>query len=330
MSAATLDSSLPLNNTMGAMLIGVIFSAVLHGITLMQTYYYFTKFRTDAWYLKSMVVTVVCFDAIHLFFVSHSMYYYLVANYHNQDALLHPVWSIIMEALLTGVNAGLVQLFFTTRLWKLSHKNYFLTGLIVVLVCACASCGVAWVILSMQAHTFEKLLEISPLTNSINALSCAIDVIIASSLCFLLHRARTGFKRSDSVINRLMVFVVNTGMITTICAVSSLIALLSSPKTLIYATFYFCIGRLYTNSFLATLNARRTVDNGFDDHNMVSLPTTSGQSPNVTTNSKHFHQNISIRVDTTKDAKRDEINIDETELVGGRSETDLQRKMGSL
>lgn len=57
MSAATLQLGASLNNTfaiqavrrvllltlrrMGVMLIGVIISAVLHGITLVQTYYYF-------------------------------------------------------------------------------------------------------------------------------------------------------------------------------------------------------------------------------------------------------------------------------------------------
>ena len=57
MSAATLQLGAPLNNTfaiqanrrilpltfhsMGVMLIGVIISAVLHGITLVQCYYYF-------------------------------------------------------------------------------------------------------------------------------------------------------------------------------------------------------------------------------------------------------------------------------------------------
>ena len=51
-----------------------------------------------------------------------------------------------------------------------------------------------------------------PLTISINALSTAVDVLIAVSLCFMLNQSRTGFRRSDHIINKLIVFVVNTGM----------------------------------------------------------------------------------------------------------------------
>lgn len=66
----------------------------------------------------------------------------------------------------------------------------------------------------MQMKTFQDLLSINvsirlvllletqflrddlqSLTITINALSAAADVIIATSLCILLHRQRTGFRR---------------------------------------------------------------------------------------------------------------------------------------
>jgi len=189
-----------------------------------------------------------------------------------------------------------------------SNKNVWLTGLILAIVLANAGCGTAWVILSMQLNTYEELLSISPLTISINALSTGADVLIAASLCFMLQRARTGFKKSDSMINRLMLFVVNTGVLTSICAIASLVSLLASPLTLIYASFYFCIGRLYTNSFLATLNARKSITGRIDDvsHMLVSMPPTlltpigsSGKSS----------QNISIRIDTTKERDREHLDV---------------------
>ena len=71
------------------MFIGVLVSAVLHGICLLQAFFYFTSqcipllsltlhssrvlgYRNDHWLLKSMVGTAILFDAIHLCFVSHS------------------------------------------------------------------------------------------------------------------------------------------------------------------------------------------------------------------------------------------------------------------
>lgn len=70
------------------MFIGVLVSAVLHGICLLQAFYYFTSqssifclvitlntspdYKHDHWLLKGMVLTTCSFDAIHLCFVSHT------------------------------------------------------------------------------------------------------------------------------------------------------------------------------------------------------------------------------------------------------------------
>ncbi|KAF8625134.1 hypothetical protein AX17_006913 [Amanita inopinata Kibby_2008] len=305
MASATLELGAPLHSTMGAMFVGVLVSAVLHGITLVQAFYYFTLYPKDAWFLKTLVTVLVVFDATHLSFITHTIYHYLVSNYYDHQALQRLIWSVLMEALFTGLNGAFVQCFYTLRVWRLSHKNYFLSGIILCLIVANAGCGTVWVILSMRMQTFTEVLQITPLTITINAVSTTIDVLIAVSLCILLHRSRTGFKKSDNMINRLMLFVVNTGVLTSICAISSLICLVVSPRTLIYASFYFCIGRLYTNSFLATLNARKSIAETVDDHGhmLVSLQPTVLSTSSA---SKSHQQNISIRIDTTQEAQCDE------------------------
>ncbi|EDQ99371.1 uncharacterized protein LACBIDRAFT_316568 [Laccaria bicolor S238N-H82] len=331
--SATLEPDVPLDNTMGAMMIGVIVSAVLHGVCLVQAFFYFTKYKKDIWYIKALVITTVVFDAIHLCFISHTVYHYVITNYHNPDRLRILIWSVVMEALFTGVNGGIVQTFYTQRVWRLSKRNYFLTGFILCLIMATTGCGTAWVILAMQMTTYEELLKITPLTITINALSSATDVLIAVSLCIMLHNARTGFKKSDTIINRLMIFIVNTGVLTTTCAIAALIALVASSHSLIYASFYFCIGRFYTNSFLATLNARKRISSDVDEtsHMMVSLPPTV-LTGNMTTGSRTAQQNISIRIETTKEALRDEVNDKSmtTNTETGRSDEDLPTKNMAL
>jgi len=165
--------------------------------------------------------------------------------------------------------------------------------------------------------TYEQLLKISPLTITINALSTTVDVLIATSLVYLLHTARTGFKKSDTMINKLIVFVVNTGVLTTLCAIAALISLVASPNTLIYASFYFCIGRLYTNSFMATLNARRSITEQIDnvDHMLLSMPRSALSSTHKS------QQNISIRIDTTHEASHDR-SARKNGAVNSRDNTD--------
>ncbi|KJA15403.1 hypothetical protein HYPSUDRAFT_194341 [Hypholoma sublateritium FD-334 SS-4] len=328
--SATLDPAAALDNSIGAMLIGVIVSAVLHGITLLQAFMYWRNYRKDAWYLKAMVITTVCFDAIHLVLISAAVYHYVITHYHNSDDLRFLTWPVLIEALFTGVNGGIVQAFYTMRVWHLNRRSYWLPGIILLFIFSTAGCGTAWVIISMQFQTYEQLLSISPLTITINALSTFVDVTIAVSLVYLLNQARTGFKKSDTIINKLIVFVVNTGVLTTCCAIAALICLVASPNSLLYASFYFCIGRLYTNSFLATLNARTSFQSNFDDsHMMMSMPS-SVVSPHATQHLGTKGRNITIRVDTAT-SKNDQSqdhkeSIVAAEMRDGNSDFDVDEE----
>ncbi|KAJ7809320.1 hypothetical protein B0H13DRAFT_2385309 [Mycena leptocephala] len=226
MSAATLELGGTLDNTMGSMLLGVIMSAILYGISLLQTLFYFTRqqlvlacptnnlwltgYDRDPVYLKALVAATVFLDTLHLSFVIHTM----------------------------------------------SHRNVLLTGAILLLVVATATCGTVWVVLALKAGTYESLLAISPLTLSINALSTAADVIITSTLCFILHRTRPVSLRTETMVNRLT---------HELMCHRVLISLIVSPTTLIYASFYFCIGRLYSNALLASLNARDIIRGHIND-----------------------------------------------------------------
>jgi hypothetical protein len=61
---------------------------------------------------------------------------------------------------------------------------------------------------------------------------------------------------------------------------------------------------VYSNSFLATLNARSGISDSVDnvDHMMVSIPRSAMSSTQV---SKSQQQNISIRIDTTQESLHD-------------------------
>ncbi|KAG6865147.1 hypothetical protein C0991_004829 [Blastosporella zonata] len=56
-------------------------------------------------------------------------------------------------------------------------------------------CVVAFGAMALQYRTFAELQHLKYLSISVNALAAAGDVLIASILCTLLHRSRTGFHR---------------------------------------------------------------------------------------------------------------------------------------
>ncbi|PBK84126.1 hypothetical protein ARMGADRAFT_1055598 [Armillaria gallica] len=297
-----------LNATMGVAFIGVVVAAILHGVSCVQAWYYFTH-QHDQWPLKSIVVAVIVFDTVHQALICHTVYTYLITHYGNVAELQRTVWSLMAEVFFNGFTAFLVQSFLALRVWRLSNRKILVTAIIALLVVTEFGCVITFGILALiNVHTFAELATLKYLSISVNALAAAGDVLIAGTLSLLLHRSRTGFQKRDTMINQLIIFTVNTGLLTSLCAVASLISILTAPNAFIYITFFFCMGRLYSNSLLATLNARqriRTAAEGINSSSEISfslkdiskISTYSSRGPNI-------HIQIDAIEEFTSDADR--------------------------
>ncbi|THU96236.1 hypothetical protein K435DRAFT_839124 [Dendrothele bispora CBS 962.96] len=297
--------SMNMDNTMGVAFIGVVIASFLLGIAWLQTFFYFTTYTNDPKHLRYAVLLAMFFDTAHQGLITHTMYTYLVTNYGNQAFLGECVWSLLAEVLFNGFSGFIVQCFLASRVWSLS-KNIYLTVMVMSLIVAEFGCVVAFSIIGLvKIRTFQDLKQLQGLSISVNALAAIGDVLIAASLIALLHRSKTGFKRSDTMIDRLMLFAVHTGAVTTAFAIASLVSINVAPNTFIYIFFFFCMGRLYTNSLLATLNARQAIRNAGDNVLTTSnLSFTKLFGKNNMTGSvddKTRQTNISIKIDTTKE-----------------------------
>ncbi|KAJ7493307.1 hypothetical protein B0H11DRAFT_956795 [Mycena galericulata] len=305
-----------LDKTLGVSFIGVVVAAGLHGVSCVQAWWYYTH-TNDNWPLKFLVGAVMVFDTVHQALISHTVYTYLITNYNNAAELKEIVWSLLVEVLFNGLTALLVQSFLTVRVWRLSNGNKWLTGVATVLVLGEFGCVLAYVAMSLRLHTFVQLAELKFLSISVNALAAAGDVFIAGTLCFLLLSSRTGFQRSDTMIKKLVIFAVNTGLITSLCAIASLTSILAAKNTFIYILFFFCMGRLYANSLLATLNARKMIRGAADGVHTtsenLSLSLREFQPKNTSLSMASKRPNISIKIDTTQEFNRD---VEEGEKSG--------------
>lgn len=71
--------------------------------------------------------------------------------------------------------------------------------------------------------TSAEWLSITWLSKMVNSFDAATSVIIALLTIFFLQRNRTGFHKTESMINRLIVWTMSTGLLTSICAILALI-----------------------------------------------------------------------------------------------------------
>lgn len=304
-----------IDSTFGAYLIGVVISAILYGVTCVQVWYYYVSYPTDPWHIKSLVFAVFASDTVHQALVTHSAYIYLVSDITNPAGLQDLVWSLIVEVLFNAITAFLVQCFLSMRVYRLSNKSIPVTVIVMSSVIAEFVLSITYVAKALPIQTFAGLLELKGISSAVNATTAASDVLIAGCLCFLLQKSRTGFRRSDTMINKLMLFSLNTGLLTGIFAVASLISISVWPDAFIYIAFYFCVGRLYCNSLLATLNARRIIRAASTDDDL-SMSLQGARKTNLATSQRPVPNNISIKIDTTHELVRDDVRDEQYSASG--------------
>ncbi|EMD36333.1 hypothetical protein CERSUDRAFT_124232 [Gelatoporia subvermispora B] len=253
--------SLSINSTLGPGLAGIIFSAILYGLTAGQCYTYFGHSPSDPRPVKFLVGILGLLDTMHIVFVTHAIYFYTITLFGSTCALseLPPVWSVSatipVEIFLETIVRGL----FCYRIWKLSGKHrirLFVIPLIMLSSITFAS-GIDFMIKEVALIWFEDLQKVAWRLYITTGAGLAADLMIASLQVVLLLRCRTGFLRTDTVLRSLMLYSINTGVLTTVIAVACMILFAAVKGSFIYVAFYLALPQLLLISLLATYNARR-------------------------------------------------------------------------
>ncbi|RPD65457.1 hypothetical protein L227DRAFT_212549 [Lentinus tigrinus ALCF2SS1-6] len=264
-----------LHNTLGAAYIGNILAACLYGLTTLQTFIYYNRSPKDSAVLKTLVAMLWFLDTLHLALISHTVYEYTVTDFGNFIALLEPTWSVLAQVIVTGVSDGIVRGIFCYRIWMLSNQHIpTLAGLASAALLA-FGCSLAFPIVGFRSTTFVDLQKISWILYLGLSTVLLSDILISAALCVLLAKRRSNFTRADGVVRNLIMYSVNTCLLTTACSLAALIAYAASPHTFIYISFYFLLPKLFLNSLLATLNARRSLRDQISKDG-VQIPLSSG------------------------------------------------------
>ena len=73
------------------------------------------------------------------------------------------------------------------------------------------------------------------------------DLRSPATLVIVFSRSRTGFRKTDTILNRLIRGAIQTGLFAGIFSTCNLITFLFFPNTNLYGTFAIPVGRIYTN-----------------------------------------------------------------------------------
>ncbi|KAK7682503.1 hypothetical protein QCA50_014303 [Cerrena zonata] len=107
----------------------------------------------------------------------------------------------------------------------------------------------------------------------------------------------------DNIIDSITLYTVENGLLTCLTTVISLICWLMMPHNLIFLGLHFVISKLYSNTFLATLNARNGLRGRSRAQTTVRLPDNltqfSRREPHVSRYDIHPITPVQISVEKT-------------------------------
>ncbi|KAI0746744.1 hypothetical protein C8Q80DRAFT_793006 [Daedaleopsis nitida] len=264
-----------LDNTLGAAYVGNIFAATLYGLTTLQTYTYYNRSSKDSGLLKSLVAMLWILDTLHVVLICHTVYTYAVTHFGSLAALQKPTWSVVAQIVVTGVSDGIIRAVFCYRIYILSNQHrllFVVNGLASTLMVAN---NFALTVKCFQISVYSDLDKISWLFYFNLSAAVVSDALIAASMCWLLATRSSSFMTVNSTVRTLVLYSVNTGVITTLCTFATLVMYAVAPHTFIFMAIFFALSKLLLNSLLASLNARKALREQLSNADAVSIPLSS-------------------------------------------------------
>ncbi|KAH9830714.1 uncharacterized protein C8Q71DRAFT_319310 [Rhodofomes roseus] len=156
----------------------------------------------------------------------------------------------------------IVQCFYLYRIWILAEKAYKVLMIPVLLTVIRIALGYLTAAFMFSMHVWPQYRDY----NNARIVLCialasvaANDVVITATQVYLLHRRRTGIRGTEYVIRTVMFYSVNTGALTTIFSIITLLSFVLDQSPLLYGGFIQVQCKLFENSLLVNINARRTL-----------------------------------------------------------------------
>ncbi|KAF6757886.1 hypothetical protein DFP72DRAFT_208153 [Ephemerocybe angulata] len=246
-----------LTTSFGATLLGTFFSAILYGLTVHQTYRYYRQYTIDRASLKLLVLALWVFDTLQTVLSMHTSYSFLVNHFGEPETLLYSNWSFRLSILVVAGPPFLSNAFYVSRLWIIGMRNYIFLALMGALMLTRTTFQLILAAMAWKYPLISDFRRYFWMVRAYCGASLVADILLAVFFCWTLHKRRTGYARTDSKIDLLMIYSINTGSLTSLVCLLSLMSLVFLDTGFVYIALHYLLGKLYVNSVLAVLNSRK-------------------------------------------------------------------------
>ncbi|KAI6122079.1 hypothetical protein F5141DRAFT_1201478 [Pisolithus sp. B1] len=239
----------------GCTLIAGLISAMLYGLTLLQgrvewdfrlTYVYYMHYSEDTLTVQLLVAATCILDTLHVSFVCHMLYHYLITNYGVPSSLEYIVWFVCITSenrfrlmkyvrswpasVIVNLLAILaVQFFFAYKIHYLCPPKvrWLVTAPILLFVVAHFVFGIVTVVVTFIDTNTNVLAQTWYYSVTPSAATVTVaEVLITVSLCVLLYDggSHAAFPRTKRLVNTLIIYAANRCLLTLLVVIGELAA----------------------------------------------------------------------------------------------------------
>ncbi|KAJ7677752.1 hypothetical protein DFH06DRAFT_559940 [Mycena polygramma] len=246
----------------GPFFFGNTLNWLLLGLLWMQVYRYWCNYPKDKVYIKIFVYTVFTIDLLQTGFTTHAAWWFMIQNWGNVSVIQSAPRTISAIPIACGLISAPVQLFYAIRIWVLSKRP--VTRVLAILI---AALGLAQSLVAIIAagllriSSFQaNLLKFHPHFVFWLAGAFTTDIMIAACMSWILQTAKSSSNarvtQTNGMLNQLILNSVQTGMVTVVAAGVQLALFVKFTDTNYHLAVAYLLGKLYSNSFMVTLNMR--------------------------------------------------------------------------
>ncbi|KAJ3556119.1 hypothetical protein NM688_g2205 [Phlebia brevispora] len=227
-------------------------------------------------HVRVQVAVLWTLDLSHTIMICIANWIYLIRHFGDRAEADHITWSIAVTITLTAVVTFLVQCFFTHRIYVVSRGKKIIAIPLIVLALFRLAAALVSTGEMIRTGSFSEFVRRFEWVFTMGLSSAvALDAAVTIGLSYFLRKSKTGFKRHvacsyfistyadvfsfsmNDIIDVLILYTVETGIITCAVTIATLICWVTMPHDLIFLGLHFTI--IYANVFLATLNSRATL-----------------------------------------------------------------------
>ncbi|KAF9265186.1 hypothetical protein L218DRAFT_160510 [Marasmius fiardii PR-910] len=305
------------DDPIGSVLIGTWLSTMLEVLIIEGTINYFVNHPKDPLWKKVLIAVTVIVDFASLITAYATVYLASVTYWGNTVAISRQFWSIPTCLWCTGIVTALVQGFLIHRAWVLSRgRNWFVLVLLAVISLTAFACITAsGAIITKYPRYVDRYHGTIPIIIWLSTTTTA-DIGITAVLVFWFYRAKTSFKHTESIIQRLIGVSLQTGGATCALAIGTLISYIINTASNIEASLTFVLCRVYVLTLLYNVNVRLS-PNHEQDHILQSTRNheryVTDLAPAVTFSEIQVHRTVHVDEDSSDVKKTVRFNGNQTE-----------------